>query len=310
MHNITEENRISRASLTLYLEGEQKTINHYARFIGKGTELWVFGSGLGEYSLSQQLGDSFLTLVDSGEDPHLGRVMLSMGFNPSSLRPYKGDINLVWAYGVNEDNLQEKINTFEKITPDVVLSPHKPIRDKAEELGMRGIYMMAGVGRFFEPLNLVRDRIGFAGLDNKSNRERHIVLGPALERGDLMWISRKPSDALLTLNELNVFYNTLKVTFGMIPEERQHIDYVPSRLFEVLATGTPLIIHKLHNFKKNIGFDYPYQTTSYEETESHMDYILNNQERVLEECVEYSDYIKEHHSYENGLRKLFKELKK
>lgn len=310
MSSLTDENRISQASLIFESEGKRQRINHYTRFMGEETELWIFGSGLGEYALTRQLGDSFLNLIDNGEDPHLGRIMLSMGFNPASTRPYRGDINMVWAYGVNKDNLEEKIATIEGLKPDVVLSPHKPIRDKAEELGMKGIHMIAGVGRFFKPLNLERSKIGFAGLDNKSRKQRDIVLGPALKRGDLIWISRTQSDVLLTLEELNKFYNTLKVTFGMIPEERHHMDYVPSRLFEVLASGTPLIIYKLHDFKKNIGFDYPYQTTSYEETEAHMDYILNNQERVLKECAGYSDYIREFHSYENGLRKLFGELKK
>ena len=61
------------------------------------------------------------------------------------------------------------------------------------------------------------------------------------------------------------------------------MDYMPSRIFETLATGTPIIAYKLHNFTKNMGFEYPYQTTSYEETEAHMDYIINNQEEVLEE---------------------------
>lgn len=307
---VDDQNRIRGATLNIMLDGQLRTIHHYLRFIGRGTELWIFGSGLGEYTLAQQIGDSFLTLVDRGEDPQLGRIMWSLGFNPAATHPYKGDINIVWSYGVTEDELAEKINSINGVRPDVVLSPHKPIRDKADELGMRGLHMHAGVGRFFKNLHLKRDKVGFAGLDNKSATQKNIVLGPALDRGILDWRTRKQTDEYMTIDGLVDFYNTLKVTFGMIDESRQHINYMPSRLFEVLATGTPLIMYKPHNFEKNIGFKYPYLTTSYEETEAHMDYILNNQERVLEEMVWYQNYVKEFHSYERKLSQLFEELKK
>jgi hypothetical protein len=215
----------------------------------------------------------------------------------------------VWSYGVTEDQLEGKLNEFTGLRPEVVLSPHKPIRDKAKELGLKGLHMHAGVGRFFKPLNLERTKVGFAGLDNKGARQRRIVLGPALDRGILEWKSRTQSSPYLPLDEFNEYYNTLKLTFGMVPEERHDVDYMPSRIFETLATRTPIITYKLKNFEKNMGFKYPYQTTSYEETEAYMDYILENQEEVQEEMIWYSNYVKEFHSYERKLSKLFKELK-
>jgi hypothetical protein len=235
--------------------------------------------------------------------------MLSLGFNPASLRPYKGDINIVWSYGVVPDQLESKLKEFIGIVPDVVLSPHKALREKAVELGKESYHIHAGVGRFFYPMDLERTTIGFAGLDNKTKRQRNIVLGAAIERGDLDWRSRNKREPYMTIPKLNEFYNTLKLTFGMIPEERHHIDYMPSRIFETLATQTPIITYKIHNFTKNIGFDYPYQTTSYEETKELMEYILDNHEEVMKEMKGYSDYIREHHSYEKKLSQLFKELK-
>jgi hypothetical protein len=308
---VEDAHRIGGAALKVVIKGELQIIHHYLRFIGRGTELWIFGSGLGEYALAQQLGDSFLGIVDRGDDPQLGRIMWSLGYNPSATRPYKGDINIVWSYGVSAENLENRLKEFVGITPDIVLSPHKPIRDKAEELGIKGIHMHAGVSsRLFFPMGLERTTVGFVGLDNKSLQQRRIVLGPALDREILDWRTRKMSDPHMSLDDLNKYYNTLKVTFGMVPEERHHMDYMPSRLFETLATGTPLIIYKLHNFRRNFGFDYPYQTTSYEETEEHLDYILGNQETVLKQMEWYSDYVIENHSYEKKLEQLFKELKK
>jgi len=169
--------------------------------------------------------------------------------------------------------------------------------------------MHAGVGRFFYPMGLERTAIGFAGLDNKTEQQRHIVLGPAIDRGDLDWRTKTVSDIYVPIPELNEFYNTLKVTFGMVDEERHNINYMPSRIFETLATQTPIITYKLYKFKESMGFDYPYQTTSYEETKEMMEYILDNHEEVMKEMKWYSDYVREHHCYEKKLTQLFKELK-
>ena len=41
--------------------------------------------------------------------------------------------------------------------------------------------------RFFKPLFLEREGLGYAGLDNKTDEQKHIVLGPALKRDDFEW---------------------------------------------------------------------------------------------------------------------------
>lgn len=282
---------------------------YYMRFIGEGSEMWFFGSGLGEGTLAQQLGDSFLSLVDEGKDPHLGRVMWSLGYSPASMRPFKGDLNLVWSYGVSPEGLSEALEGFVNVRPDVILSPHKELREKAVELGMRSHHIHAGVGRFFKPLNIERTGVGFAGLDNKGEDQKYVVLQPAIDRGLLDWRSRNKEDLWMTVEQLNNFYNSLMVTFGMVDKTRQHIDYMPSRIFETLASDTPIITQKLHDFRKAMGFDYPYQTTSYEETEEMMDYIIDNQEEVLKEISKYGAYVRKNHNYKKKLSELFEELK-
>lgn len=310
MFHIGDNERINGAYLNVVLEGRMRTIHHYVRFIGQHTELWIFGSGVGEYTLAQQLGGCFLTLVDRGEDPHLGRIMLSLGYSPAALRPYKGDINMVWSYGIMPNELKSKLGEFIGVTPDVVLSPHKALRERAIELGREAYHIHAGVGRFFYPMGLERTTIGFAGLDNKTKKQRHIVLGPAIDRGDFDWRTKTVKDTYVPIPELNEFYNTLKVTFGMVPEERQNINYMPSRIFETLATQTPIITYKLYKFRESMGFDYPYQTTSYEETKEYMEYILDNHEEVMKKMKWYSDYVRENHCYEKKLIQLFRELKR
>jgi len=72
LYVVDDKERIQGRQIETQIDGHTAIIHHYIRFIGQGTELWIFGSGLGEHTLAQQIGDSFLSIVDKGEDPQLG----------------------------------------------------------------------------------------------------------------------------------------------------------------------------------------------------------------------------------------------
>ena len=96
----------------------------------------------------------------------------------------------------------------------------------------------------------------------------------------------------------------------MIQESRQQIHYVPTRLIESLASGTPLITYRIRDMEKIVGIDYPYQTTSAEETTSLIDDILYDYETTMKKFEMYSLAVREKHSYIVKLKAIFKELEK
>lgn len=284
--------------------GVEYEVHYYTRFIGQSTELWIFGCGLGDQTLINQLGDGFLEHLDFHDDPELGNIMLTVGTGISAYYPYKGDHNLAWIWGVNCEQFPEHMKNFEGVQPEIILSPYQDLRDKAEEMGYISRDFYSGVGRQFRPLFRERAGLGFAGLDNKGEGQRHKVLQPAIDHGNFEWISDKPDVKKLNIDELNEWYNSKQILFGMVAEDRANIKYVPTRLLETLGSGTPLIISRLIGVEESVGFQYPYQTDSYEETEKHIHHILDNFEDVKQECLGYSRYIREHHSYPIRVERL------
>lgn len=278
----------------------------YQRYIGEETELWMFGSGVGEYTMFMQIGDSFLNLMDAGEDPCLGRLMCSIGLGITAQLAYKGDYNITWAWGLYPWEIENHIKK-QNCRPDLFLSVDPKINLIAEKMGLTTMEFMAGVNtRFFHPLNLNRSGYGYAGVNNKSKEQKHAVLDPILKK--LEWIGQEKSE-LKTLPELNEWYNSKKILFGMVDEKRQNYSYFPSRIPETLATGTPFITYKSKNLEENLGIKYPWTTSSYEETCDLIELIEEDYVNTLSLFKKYSEHVAENHNYEQRLRMIFKKLR-
>ena len=306
---MTLENRIHSYTTFQTVGSEQFEVHYYSRFIGPETELWLFGNGLGDQTTMKQVGDAFLELVDEGRDPGLGRVMISFGHGSTAYLNYKGDYNVVWAWGVKPEELEHYLNNFQ-VKPDLILNPYHVILEKAEALGYATQRFWSGVNsRLFKPLGLRRSGYGYSGLP-KSKEQIDTVLGPVLGRKDFDWISRAPNKngQYLPIPDYVRWLNSKKLVFGMLDEDRHDVLLIPTRFFETVATATPIIYYRINGLKEHCGFDYPYLTESREQTEAFIEEIMGDYTRVQEYLLEKSRYIREHHNYKTRLTELFKTL--
>lgn len=280
----------------------------YQRYIGDRTELWFFGSGIGEYTMFQQMGDSFLTLIDQGEDPELGKIMFSIGHGVTAYMAYRGDYNVCWIWAIAPKEVNMYLRGL-SCKQNLLISSEPEINASAEVEGLASLNMCGGINpRLFYPLGLERRGIAYAGLDNKSEHQRRIVVEPAMRRGGFEWVSRF-KDGLMTIDQLNRYYNTKQIMLGMVDENRHNLPYIPTRVMETLATGTPLITYRLYEHEKTLGFHYPYMTESAEQTTELIDRILGDFDTVLWEMKGYAQKVVELHNYEDKLRLIFKALK-
>ena len=281
-------------------------IPFYQRYIGDETELWLFGSGLGEYTMFLQMGDCFLQLMEE-HDPAMGRIMMSLGKGESAFMAYQGDYNVSWVWGVSPDELAGYFDRL-NVKPDLMLCAWDITRERAEEYGIPSLPMFSGVNpRIFRPLGLERRGLGYAGLDNKGKSQKSIVLHPAMKYGDFEWIS-KENAPMLSIDEYNGWLNSKQIVFGMVADNRHNTAYVPTRLIETLASGTPLITYKIKDLEKIMGLSYPYQTTSAEETEDLINDILNNYDTVSKRFEMLSIEVREKHSYKVKLKRVLDKL--
>ena len=312
----TEENALTvsiedlnddRVFLMWGLTEEGKPIQpYYQRYIGEETECWFFGCGLGEQTMFIQQGTSFLEMVDEGNDPKLGRIMFSMGHGLMAFQPYKGDHNVIWAWAMRPNQIDPYLKEMD-CRPDLFLSRQKEINAIIETRGIKTSLISAGVNpKHFFPMNKPREGIGFCGIDSKGEEQKRIVIEPA-RAYSFEWLN-KTRDDFRSVRELNEWYNTKQIALGMLGKTRQVCSYIPTRVFETLSSETPLIIFKLYEFEENMGFDYPYQTTSAKQTKYWIDYILDDYDSVQKEIGKYAKIIREKYNYKNTLSVIFEAL--
>lgn len=287
-----------------------RELHYYTHLIGEKTQLYLFGCGLGDQTVFEQVAYSFFEYIEEFGDPELGRVVISAGVCRTAFMPYRGDFNCHWAWGGSErDNhwLSRVISSI-SVKPDVFLCASKEVLTEVEEAGHRGLYLPVGVGDVFKPLNLKREGIGYAGLDSKTAEQKRIVLEPAMKHKGFEWISNKQWGKFLPLSDLNKWYNGKQILLGMATLQNLNLNLMSNRVFESLASGTPFITYRHKAVEETLGFPYPYQTSTQAETAELIDKILNNFEETLKEFKGYSKQIHEKHHYTKRLATLFKYL--
>lgn len=304
---VKPDQRIESYSIREQHDGAWYEMHYYTRFIGDDTELWLFGNGMGDQTTMQQLGDCFLILMDQDMDPGLGRIMMSVGNGSTAYRNYYGDHVVAWVWGLTPDQLEGHLSSF-TVKPSLVLTPYDEMKREAETLGYSSLHFYAGVApRLFKPLGATRHGLGYAG-NPKSSDQHRIVLQPAMDHGDFEWLKYKEARSFLTIPEYNKWLNGKQIVFGMVDEDRHDITFVPTRFFESIASGTPIILYRVHGLKENAGIDYPYLTTSSEKTSCLINEILGNYDKVHEKVLEWSNHIRERNSYMVRLESLFRKL--
>jgi hypothetical protein len=299
--------KIQTATMYILIE-EQQLINHhyYTRFMAEETELWCFGCGLGEQAIIEQLGKSFLDYcVDN--DPCLGKIMLAMGNNATSGMPYRGDLNVWYTWSDHKGFIPEYLNRA-WITPSLLLCASREIEREAQELGLPSIYLPLATGNDFQPLELLRKGLGYAGNPIKPNDQYETLINPFVNRADFEWKSKHGTDKYLSLKELNAWYNTKQVVFGMIAGHCRTLHLIPNRMYETLASGTPFITGR-YDLEDTFDFKYPYMTDSREETVTLVDQILADYPRHLKQFAEYSKNVRENHTFDVRIKTLMEHLR-
>jgi len=292
-----------------YQAGNRVLETHYfTRYIHDKSELWIFCSGLGDQAMMQQIGDTFLSM----SDPELGKIMVGMGNGVPVREMWRGDFSVVYPFATTVENWHHKHFATLNYAPDLVMATStKILEDVAEFTGYPTMRFRPGIGRFFKPLYKKRKGYGFAGLDNKNPDDTHAILGWIKDDPEFEWISKSgiTEDDFLTLPELNEWYNSKKIIFGIQNTERVSFGYVPSRIYESIASGTPLVTTANPQIEEALEFKYPYQSKGYDHTRELVCDILDNYQQATKTLDDMSRMVLEKHSYVKRLNNLFEKLR-
>jgi len=273
---------------------------------GKTRIIFYAMKGLGDTMIARQFCESFTDYCRKEGDPDLGKIVFCAGAWVTDFSVEKGDINLYWWWSMNScDDWLERYVSGANIKPDIICCLSSATLDIAREKGLRAVMLPLGVGKEFIPLELNRSGIGYAGSKGHKNREQEaIITEPFRDEPGFEWC-----DSFRAPKQLNHFYNTKKIILGMTEEYQEKYGMVNNRVFEVLATATPLIIHKHPYLEDMLGFEYKYQTDTAERTKELSNDILTHYPKYREEFLEYSKIVRERHSYYKRIKALVQFLK-
>lgn len=273
----------------------------------KKTSLVFFHTiGLGDTMIASQYCKAFEEYCKKEGDPKLGKIVFNAGDWSLDFKLERGDINFYWWWSMNFSDswLDDYISNID-VKPDIICCLSMACLNYAEEKGFKAFLYPLGAGSDFKSLNLDRAGIGYAGLKNQKDAEQEdVVLGPFINQEDFEWVHN-----LRSAHELNLFYNKKKIILGMTERYQEKFGMVNNRVFEALASATPFIIYKNRGLIETLGFEYPYQTNSFEQTKQIADEILKNYSKYKNEFICYSRIIAEKHSYYKRIKSLVEFIK-
>lgn len=257
----------------------------------------------------RQFGEGFAEHLAQYGDPGLGNVVVSCGGYKAAYEPEQGDVNCFWwwSFGPYDDSPDEFLEFYLEevsVEPDVILCLSERCEREAQQLGFDTVNLPLGT-QSFRPLNCERAGLGYAGSErHKKTEQEKVVLGPYGNEDDFEWVS-----SFVTPTQLNLWYNTKLATFGLTKQGQREWGMVNNRVFETLASGTPLILESHPNVENVLGFEYPYQTSTRQETVDLVEHIRESPEETLAEYSTYSRKVKAEHSYTNRVKTLTNALR-
>ncbi|MFC6988728.1 glycosyltransferase [Haloplanus sp. GCM10025708] len=288
--------------------GKQVPGENVFDFRGPETVIQFHGQGLGDMMIIRQFGRAFADYLRDVGDPELGKVVVSCGGYKATFNPEPGDVNCYWwwSFGPKDDEPAEYLDFYldeVSVEPDVILCLSERCKKEASQRGFDTVYLPLGT-QAFEPLGVERSGLGYAGSRYHKDRSKsEPVLGPYGDRDDFEWVSH-----FVTPTQLNLWYNTKLVTFGLTKEGQRRWGMVNNRVFETLASGTPFILESHPTVEDVLGFEFPYQTSSREETLELTTDVLENPDQHLERFRSYAETVREEHSYDERVRTLVSHL--
>lgn len=286
-----------------YQYERKRGVNHFT-YNAADTSFVVQGKGLGDMMIIRQFGRAIQDWLRENRDPELGKVVITTGAFAPAFNPDEGDLNLYWwwSFGPYDDTPSEYLRQYAKSTaidPDVVLCLSERTEKEAQQMGFETMRVPLGTYAF-EPVGGRRSGYGYAGsVNHKRSEKEEMVMGPFVDSREFEQV-----DYFRFPEELNLWYNTKLVTFGLHKEGQRQWGMVNNRVFETLASGTPFLLESHPAVDDVLGFEYPYQTTSRKETVELVDEIRENPESVLSKFREFSERVRRDHSYKNRVRKI------
>lgn len=277
-------------------------------FESTNTTLQFHGTGLGDLMIIRQVGKAYQDYISENGDPGLGKVVIVSGGNEPAFYPEEGDINCYWwwSFGLLADNPDDFIQTYldyVSIKPDIILCLSKKCKQIVEDHGIESLYLPLGTYDF-KPLNQSRSGVGYAGSKGHKKEEQiEELFGAYRNDSDFEWV-----DHFVTPAQLNLWYNTKIATFGLTVDSQREYGMVNNRVFETLASATPLILEPHPNVNEVLGFNYPYQPDDAEEARVMVTRLQENPEKTRKEFQQISERVRNQHSYSNRLETLFDRL--
>lgn len=271
------------------------TAVHRERF-GR-TRLSIYTNvGLGDVMITRQLCEEFRRYCELRGDPRAGHIVVSAGAWPLEFSIERGDHNVYWWWSMNgRDNWLDQYLAAADPKPDVVACLSSWCCQYATHLGARTLYLPLAVGAHFRDPGLSRSGIGFAGSKgHKDSQQVADIVGPFLDDPEFTWAS-----GLSTPRQLCEFYAGKKIVLGMTEKFQERAGMVNNRVFEVLATGTPFILHRHRSVEEVLGVAFPYQSSSAEETKALAHEILGNYPKHAAVFAEYRRTVEEKHLYQH-----------
>lgn len=272
------------------------------------TTVTLHGYGLGDLMIIRQFGRALQGYFADHGDPELGEIVIATGGHHAAYHPDDGDVNLYWwwSFGGHDDEPDGYLKQYVEeaaVEPDVILCPSDRCLNEAQQLGYETLYLPLGT-QAFEPLGFRRSGLGYAGSKgHKRPEKQQRLFGPYYDSDDLEWVSH-----FVYPEQLNSWYNTKQVTFGLHKEGQRQWGMVNNRVFETLASGTPFVLETHPVVDDVLGFEYPYQSSSPEETRELVERIRANPDEVAAEFESYAHHVREEHSYDQRVRTLIDHL--
>ena len=280
------------------------TVVHRARS-RKSTLSFFTTVGIGDVMIAKQVCEAFIRYCEQYGDPGLGHVVITAGAWPPNFRPERGDHNVYWWWSMNgrEDWLDFYIGNI-ATKPDTIACLSTWCSSYAQSRAYKTVSLPLGVGEHFLPLHNPRAGVGYGGSRNhKDSSQIDSIVAPFCEQADFEWV-----DSLTTPQELNCFYNRKQIVLGMTEVFQERAGMVNNRVFEVLASGTPFIIHRHRALQETLGFDYPYQSSCADETLRLAGEILMNFPKHRDVFREYSRIVLARHTYDHRVGTLVNHL--
>jgi hypothetical protein len=251
-----------------------------------------------------QLGETFY----AAEDPELGRIVIAFGEGLVAQKPYRGDVNVWWAWGGTRDFISRYVENA-TVKPDLSLACSKRLLNGLTEAGLDAMLLPLGACSHYKPLHLHREGFGYVGGDNKSPEQKRLMLSPFIGRSDFEWHGRRASDEWFNEEKLNEWYNRKKIVFGMSNFNCEYWHQISNRTFETYGSGTPLIFPRHPAFEETFGFPQPYPVDKEGDVEGWVKVMQKDYPKTLETFETLSIIIHEHHSFCDRWNRLVARLK-